>query len=134
MPWLRIVAVWLVMMGTDVVHGVLRTLFLAPIVGDIRARRVCVFTGSVLVLAIACVFINWIRAGTPVKLLTIGALWVALTLFFEVGFGRFVAGYSWERIASDYNMWRGGLLPLGLAIMLLSPLLASKLRRSRLSR
>jgi hypothetical protein len=93
-----------------------------------------VFTDSVLILAIACVFINWIRADTHGRLLTIGVLWVGLTLFFEVGLGRVVAGYSWERIASDYNMWRGGLLPLGMAVMLLSPLIASKLRRSRLSR
>lgn len=122
------------MMGTEVVHGVLRTLFLAPIVGDFRARQICVFTDSVLILAIACVFINWIRADTHGRLLTIGVLWVGLTLFFEVGLGRVVAGYSWERIASDYNMWRGGLLPLGMAVMLLSPLIASKLRRSRLGR
>jgi hypothetical protein len=37
MLWLSILAVWFVMMGTEVVHGVLRTLFLAPIVGDFRA-------------------------------------------------------------------------------------------------
>jgi hypothetical protein len=37
------------------------------------------------------------------------------------------------RIGSDYNPIEGGLLPIGLAVLTLSPLLAARLRRARAS-
>jgi len=35
----RAFVVWLVMMGAEVVHGVLRAILLVPLVGDFRARQ-----------------------------------------------------------------------------------------------
>jgi hypothetical protein len=43
-------------------------------------------------------------------------------------FGRLVVGASWERISADYNLLEGGLLPFGMLILLLSPLIAGKTR------
>jgi hypothetical protein len=57
-------------------------------------------------------------------------VWVVLTVGFEITLGR-ALGYSWERIASDYNITEGGLLPLGLVIMTLAPLIAARLRDRR---
>jgi len=51
-----------------------------------------------------------------------------LTLSFEILFGCFVVGASWERLAADYNVLEGGLLPLGMTVLLLAPLIAGKLR------
>ncbi len=39
-----------------------------------------------------------------------GLIWLLLTVAFEVLFGRFVMGLSWERIASGYNVTNGGLM------------------------
>ena len=47
---------------------------------------------------------------------------------FEVLFGRFVVGASWERLAADYNVLEGGLLPFGMLVLLSAPLIAGKLR------
>ncbi|MGL4881608.1 MAG: hypothetical protein ACRC8K_11140, partial [Waterburya sp.] len=57
-------------------------------------------------------------------------LWLGLTVGFEIMLGRFVMGLSWERIASDYNLLQGGLMPLGLLVLTLSPLIATKVRGS----
>ena len=59
--------------------------------------------------------------------MSIGLMWVALTLAFEIGLGRLV-GSSWNRIASDYDLLHGGLMPIGLGIMAMSPWIASRLR------
>jgi hypothetical protein len=126
--WLRAVAVWLLLMCAEVVHGIARTLWLAPAVGDFRARQIAVFTGSVLILAIVSLTIRWLRAGETRSLLTMGLTWVVLTLVFELGLGR-VLGYSWDRIAADYNLIRGGLMPIGFAVMAASPVMAARLRR-----
>ena len=125
---LRAAAVWLVIMAVESVHGTLRELFLAPLVGDLRARQITVFTGSLLILTVACLCVRWIRAGTTARLLTVGLLWLSLTLLFEFGLGLFVLGYSWERVASDYDLSRGGLMPFGLLLLTLAPLVAARQR------
>ena len=127
---LRAVAVWLVNFAAETVHGVLRGLLLVPLVGDRPARQIGVPNGSLIVVAVAYLFIRWIAAGTALRLLGVGLLWVVLTVLFEIGLGRFVLGLPWERIAEDYDPGRGGFLAVGLLFMAVSPLLAARLRRT----
>ena len=35
-------------------------------------------------------------------------------------------GLPWERLAADCNLLEGGLMPLGLLVLFLSPLIAAK--------
>jgi hypothetical protein len=123
----RAFAVWLLLITAEVVHGIVRTLVLTPVVGDFRARQLGVFTGSLLILLITALTIRWIRASRPRTLLTIGSAWVVLTVTFEISLGRMM-GYSWARLGSDYNMLEGGLLPIGFVIMATSPFIAAHLR------
>lgn len=126
--FVRAFAVWLFIIFAESVHGTLRELLLRPYVGDLRARQLAVVTGMLLILAVAYAFIRWIRAGTTTTLLLIGLLWVALTIAFEFGLGLFVLGYSWDRMVEDYDLTRGGFLSLGMIVLLLSPLIAARLR------
>lgn len=128
MSTLKSLAIWLLIMSVEVVHGILRTLFLEPLIGDFRARQIGVFVGSLIILTIAYFSIQWIRAENTRSLLVIGFIWLILTLLFEIALGRFVFDFSWEKILSDYDILRGGLLPFGLIILTLSPLIADKLR------
>jgi hypothetical protein len=125
---LRAFAVWLLIMCIEVVHGTLRTIFLAPLIGDFLARQLSVLTGSLLILTVAFLFVRWIRASTTGSLLIVGLLWLLLTLLFEFCFGHFILGLSWERLASDYDLRHGGLLTLGLVVLMFAPLMAAKLR------
>jgi hypothetical protein len=123
----RAFAVWLLLITAEVVHGIVRTLVLTPVVGDFRARQLAVFTGSLLILLITALTIRWIHASRPRTLLIVGSAWVVLTVAFEIGLGRMM-GYSWKRLGSDYNLLEGGLLPIGFVIMATSPLIAARLR------
>jgi apolipoprotein N-acyltransferase len=125
---LRGFAVWLVMMAAETLHGTLRTLLLAPQIGDFPARQVGVPIGSLLIFGIAYLFVRWVRAVTTARLLAVGLEWVALTVLSEVALGRLALGLPWERLAEDYDPSRGGLMGLGLLVMAVSPLLAVKLR------
>lgn len=115
-------------MLAETVHGIARTLLLEPLVGDLRARQIAVFTGSLIIMAIAVMTIRWIGERQPSRLFALGVMWVALTVAFEIGLGRFVFGYPWPRLASDYDLTAGGLLPLGLLVMALSPWIADRVR------
>jgi hypothetical protein len=125
---LRSVAVWLVVIAAETAHGVLRGLLLVPHVGDRPARQIGVPVGSLIVLAVAYLFIRWIAARTKLRLLGVGLLWVVLTVLFEIGLGRLALGLSWDRIIEDYDVTRGGFLAFGLLFMLVSPLVAARVR------
>ena len=108
MPWRRAIAVWLVLIGAEMIHGIVRSIVLMPPIGDKRARQIGVFTGSLMNLGITHVFIRWIGARTTRPLVGSGVVWVVLTVVFEVTFGRLVMRSSWGRIRSDYNLAHGG--------------------------
>jgi hypothetical protein len=127
-PWQRAALAWMLVMLLETVHGILRELFIAPVIGDLHARQAGVVVGSALVFAVAWLTSKWLDVRSRRALLLVGGLWVALTLVFELALGRAI-GASWDRIFADYNPLRGGFMMFGLAFMFVAPLLAARLRR-----
>jgi hypothetical protein len=127
---LRALVVWLVIIAVETVHGILRTLLLVPMMGDFPARQISVFTCSLLIFGVTLLFINWIAARTTLQLLMVGTIWVLLTILFEITLGRLVLDLSWDRITEDYDITSGGFLGFGLLFMAVSPLLATRFRRT----
>ena len=125
--WRRAVLAWMLIILVETVHGVVRELFIAPALGDLRARQLGVLVGCVLIFAVALLTVRWIGARGRGAWLGIGALWVVLTLTFEFTVGR-ALGYGWQRILSDYNPARGGFMLLGMGFLCVAPLLTAKLR------
>lgn len=124
----RALAIWLLLIAVEILYGIARGIFLVPHLGDFRSRQIGVGTGSLIILAVALAFVRWIGTSRPSHLLGIGLLWAMLTLAFEILFGRFVVGAPWKRLLSDYNVVEGGLMPFGIAVPVLSPLIARKVR------
>lgn len=128
MIFLKAIAVWLLFIAAESLNGTIRELWLIPTLGNTQAHRIAFIIGSILVLTVATLSIRWLHASRITQLIQIGLLWVLLTLAFEIGLGRLVLGYSWERIAADYNIAQGGLMAFGLMLLLFAPLIAAKLR------
>jgi hypothetical protein len=126
---LRSLIIWLFIVFAEIIHGMIRGIFLVPAVGDLRSRQIGVFTGSIIIFFIAVMSIRWIGATKLSQLLMIGILWLFLMLGFEVAFGRFVMGLPLARIAADYNLAEGGLLPIGMVVLTAAPLIAAKIRK-----
>jgi len=131
---LRALAVWAVLAVVESIHGLLRRLILEPWLGDFAARQVSVITGSLLIVVVGILFIDWIAPSSRRQLTSIGMMWVLLTLAFEVGAGRFLFHYSWQRILSDFNLMEGGLLGPGLVVMGFAPRIAASFSRVKSSR
>jgi hypothetical protein len=127
MPWLRVALVWMLIMLVETGHGVIREVFIAPVIGGLRARQLGVFVGCILIFVIALLTARWMNVRTRREQLVAGAFWVALTFVFEIALGR-ATGTSWSRIFSDYNPMRGGLMLLGLAFMFCTPWLTRRIR------
>jgi Na+/glutamate symporter len=125
----RAIAVWLLIVFAESVHGTLRQLFLAPLVGDFPARRISFFIAVLLIFLITYFSIRWIDAPTVKSLFGVGLMWMILMTLFEFGLGHFIMKYSWEKMLEDYDLSRGGLMGFGLVFMFFAPWLAAKLRR-----
>jgi hypothetical protein len=126
--WVRVFAVWLLVMAVEFVNGTLRWIFLRPRVGDFRSGQIGIFAGSLLFLLVVYFCEPWMKLRSVRDCLRVGALWVGLTLAFEWSFGHYVMGRSWESIGTEYNLLQGGLMVVGLAIFGMSPWIAFHLR------
>ena len=125
--WKRAVSVWFLIAVAESVHGTLRRLFLVPRIGELFSHQIGVVIGSVMIFTIAWLFIRWLALTTLQHQLQVGTLWVVLTLIFEFTLGYFF-GYSVDRILSDYNIAKGGLMVFGVLFMLFAPALAARAR------
>ena len=127
----RALAVWLLIVFVESVHGTLRQLFLTPLIGDFAARRIAFFVAILLIFLITYFFIRWISAPDVKSLFAVGLMWMILMTLFEFGLGLFVMNYSWARMLEDYDVSRGGLMGFGLLFMIFAPWLAAKLRNRK---
>lgn len=116
------------MIVAEIIHGILRAIVLVPWLGEFRSNQIGVFTGSLIILGIALFSIRWIGASARHQQLIVGTIWLTLTVAFEMIFGRFVLDLSWERLLGDYNVFAGGLMPLGLLVLLMSPWIAARMQ------
>ncbi|HBE83716.1 MAG TPA: hypothetical protein PLN05_06140 [Pyrinomonadaceae bacterium] len=128
--FLRATVVWIVIILAETVHGIARIQILEPSVGEFRARQMAVFSGAAIIFLVTRSLIRWIGANGPFALVAIGLFWMVLTIAFELLIGRFVFGFSWQRIAAEYDITSGSLMPLGLVFLVFCPLLASISRKS----
>ena len=128
--WLRAVSLWFLLMAAETLHGLWRVKVLAPWIGDEFAHEVAVFTGSLIILLITFAYIDWIPAHDARTLLSVGSTWAVLTVGYEFVLGRLAFDRSWNEIASDFDLFHGRLLLLGLLFLLFAPLLAAWLRGS----
>ena len=153
----RAVLVWLGMMATETVLGVLRGVVLVPLLeralepvagsasgADVLARRLGFGVGLVCIVLWAWFTHGWMTAGrrrSGAALVGVGVLWAGLTFGFEVGIGRLMVGDAggswpavWQRLAEDYDLTRGGLMGIGLAAMALAPVMIGRWRGGRRER
>jgi hypothetical protein len=53
--------------------------------------------------------------------LTIGTIWLILTILFEFVFGHYVMGHTWSHLLHDYNIFAGRLWSLVLLWNFIGP-------------
>ena len=124
---IRALTVCVLIALAETIHGILRVRLLNRHVGDHRARQISVGPASLIILAIAWLSVRWIAPASTGDALAIGALWLGAMLAFEISLGRFVFHVSWDRIFSDFDLRRGGLLGFGMLVLFFAPLLMGKL-------
>ena len=127
MPWKRVLIVWCLIVFVETVHGILRRLYLDPVIGVLNANHIGVFVALVLIFLICLATSRWIGPRPTLGWMQIGLVLAALMLAFEFALGR-VLGYSWDYMLADYDPSRGGLMGLGIIGLIYAPRFAARLR------
>jgi hypothetical protein len=127
MPWRKAMLVWLLIIAIESVQGVLRNVFLAPVIGDFAARQIGVLFGAAVIVLVAWLMAPWLNLQGRAQFAVAGLLWVGLTVAFELSLGL-ALGLPWQRMAADYDITSGGLLGLGLIVLAFAPYAAARLR------
>jgi uncharacterized membrane protein len=107
------------MVAIAVANGVVRETGLRRRFSEPRARQISTML-LVLFFSIymAAIFRLWPLASAK-QAVQVGALWLVLTLAFEVALGRFLSHLSWSQILAEYNVLAGRLwllVPLWIAL------------------
>lgn len=122
----RGLAVWLLIMVIETVHGILRGLLLVPRVSEEAASRIGWPIGMALVLVVSLLAIRWTKVSGTRNLLALGAVWTVLTIGFEIMIGM-LRGMAPAAVLAELNP-ASGLMLYSAAVMLLAPLAASCIR------
>jgi hypothetical protein len=105
----RALAIWVVLLVIAVINGSLRVAFLEPSLGQYAAHVVSTLALGSVICLVAWLAINWVRPRSTSDALSIGALWLGLTVAFEFIAGRFLFDQAWAALLADYNVLQGRL-------------------------
>lgn len=106
---------WFGMMLLAILNGGARDWLYKPLLGEHAAYQVSTIVLLVLFFFYFRALTAIWRIETPSQAWKIGAMWLVMTLIFEVMLGRLILSYSWERLMQDYDLSEGNiwiLIPL----------------------
>ena len=124
----RALIVWVVLLVVAVANGAIRQAWLVPLTGGLTGHQLSTLTLSAGIFLVAWLTIGWMGPATPAEARLIGLGWVALTLVFEFGAGRYAFGKTWPELLADYDVMSGRIWILVLATTSWSPSIAAALR------
>jgi hypothetical protein len=116
---LRYLLAWVPMVFIAIVNGAIRELGYGKYLSELRAHQVSTITAVLFFGLYIWALIRLWRPESPEQALTIGFIWLALTVAFELLFGHYVMGHPWGRLLHDYNLSAGRIwvvVPIWIAI------------------
>lgn len=118
----RYVLAWMPMVLIGIFNGIIRESTYGKQLSELRSHQISTVTGIVFFGFYIGLLIHFWGFASPEQALTVGLIWVALTVVFEFIFGHFVAGQTWSQLLGDYNLFTGRLWGVLLLWLALAPL------------
>ncbi|MBK7937317.1 MAG: hypothetical protein IPJ82_09600 [Lewinellaceae bacterium] len=111
---------WLPMPVIGVLNGALRELVFKKYLGELPAHQVSTLTLIALIFVYGLLIKRFLPLTNTSEALMCSFVWVALTLFFEFGFGHWFAKKTFGELLLDYNLLIGRLwvfVPVFVAVL-----------------
>jgi hypothetical protein len=104
-------------------NALIREYTYGKFLSDLHSHQISSFTAIILLGSYIGLISYFFPIEFPLQALTIGLVWLALTITFEFLFGHYVAGHSWVKLLEDYNVLAGRLWVVVLIWITLAPLI-----------
>ncbi len=125
---LKALVLWLGILVLAMLNGMLREKALIPAMGTFAGLIASGIALSACIVLVAFLAAPWYGPLASPQVWLIGLFWLVLTLLFEFSFGRFVQHKDWAQLLQAYTFKGGNLWSVVLAVTLISPWLAARLR------
>jgi len=119
---------WLGMVIIAIINGVIRDALYGKPLGELTAHQISTFTLIALSgLYLWLLGLAW-KIPSSNQAITIGLIWLALTVVFEFLFGHYVMKHPWTRLLHDYNILKGRIWILVLIWITIAPYVFYRLK------
>ena len=119
---------WFTILALAMANGIAREKLLVAALGPFAAQVASGIILSACIFLVALAAAPWYGRLASAQWLGVGALWLAMTLVFEFGFGRLVLHKTWAELFEACTFKGGNMWPLVLLVSLFAPWMAAKLR------
>ena len=126
--WWKAVFIWFLLMVLAILNGTLRVAWIIPRIGLSAGLAISTLMLCALILLATWTTIRWLGPPDESKAITIGSLWLVMTLGFEFGAGHFLFKKTWSELLLDYDPSQGRIWVLVPVITFLAPWLMAKAR------
>jgi hypothetical protein len=125
--WKYLVA-WLLMLLVSIANGAVRDFTYGKHMDELTAHQLSSVSG---ILVLGLVIWGFVRRYPPLssrEAISIGLLWMALTVAFEFLFFHYVGGHSWAELLANYNVLKGRVWVVVLAWVAIAPYVFFRLK------
>lgn len=127
----KILAAWFAMLLVSVANGAIRDFSYGKHMGELAAHQLST-AASVLLLGV--VMRGFTRVCPPAsgrEAISIGLLWLVLTVAFEFFFFHYAGGHTWSELLANYNISKGRIWPVVLIWIAIAPHVYFRADRAR---
>ncbi len=119
---------WIPMVFVAIANGLARDLGYRRFMTELQAHQLSTLIGMIVFAVYTWAVERLWPLASAREAVAVGAIWLALTVAFESGFGHFVAKHTWRRLAMDYNLLKGRVWLVFLLWLAALPYLVFRLR------
>lgn len=120
---------WFVMLLVAVANGAVRDFTYGRHMEELTAHQLSTATGVLLLGIVIRGFVRLYPPSSGREAISMGLLWVALTVAFEFLFFHYVGGHSWSALLGNFNVLKGRVWVVVLAWIAIAPYLFFRLDR-----
>jgi len=122
------IACWFGLMVIAILNGTLREKVYGPYLTELSAHQLSTILGILLFGIFTWLISGFWKLPSALLALTIGGVWLFMTILFEFGFGHYVMGQPWAKLLYDYNIIKGRLWIMVLTWISIAPYVCFRIR------
>jgi hypothetical protein len=126
--WIKISSICLMLASVETLHGIARTIFVVPKIGNERAKQYSVISGTFLAFAVCYIMVPWLNINVDDQLVLVGLVFAVFMATFDIILARFVVKLKWKNIINDFNPAKGNYLIFGIFSLIIIPYAVMKLK------